>query len=92
MVLLLLQRQLAQKYGWLTLVRVCQVAFLHPVHNFALVTYDPAALGPVGAKAVAAATLLPGTPPWNPRNPKTLKTLKTLKILKTLKTVNKSDI
>jgi hypothetical protein len=36
-----------------------QVVFLHPVHNYALVAYDPAALGPAGAAAVRAAALLP---------------------------------
>uniref|UniRef100_A0A0D6QUH5 Pro-apoptotic serine protease NMA111 n=1 Tax=Araucaria cunninghamii TaxID=56994 RepID=A0A0D6QUH5_ARACU len=36
-----------------------EVVFLHPVHNYALVAYDPAALGPGGASAVRAATLLP---------------------------------
>ncbi|GAV73129.1 PDZ_1 domain-containing protein/PDZ_2 domain-containing protein/Trypsin_2 domain-containing protein [Cephalotus follicularis] len=37
-----------------------EVVFLHPVHNYALVAYDPSALGPVGASAVRAADLLPG--------------------------------
>jgi hypothetical protein len=36
-----------------------QVLFLHPIHNYALVAYDPVALGPVGATAVHAASLLP---------------------------------
>ncbi|GLT57239.1 hypothetical protein SLA2020_302260 [Shorea laevis] len=36
-----------------------EVVFLHPVHNYALVAYDPAALGPVGASMVRAAELLP---------------------------------
>lgn len=36
-----------------------QVVFLHPVHNFALVAYDPAALGAVGATIVCAAELFP---------------------------------
>ncbi|KAK8669564.1 hypothetical protein V6N13_106990 [Hibiscus sabdariffa] len=36
-----------------------QVVFLHPVHNYALVAYDPSALGPVGVSAVHAAELLP---------------------------------
>lgn len=36
-----------------------QVVFLHPVHNFALVAYDPSALG-AGASVVRAAKLLPG--------------------------------
>ncbi|KAK6152844.1 hypothetical protein DH2020_012483 [Rehmannia glutinosa] len=35
-----------------------EVVFLHPVHNFALVAYDPSALGP-GASVVRAAELLP---------------------------------
>ncbi|KAL6587827.1 Protease Do-like 7 [Orobanche minor] len=35
-----------------------EVVFLHPVHNFALVAYDPSALG-TGASAVRAAELLP---------------------------------
>lgn len=34
--------------------------FLHPVHNYALVAYDPSALGVAGASAVRAAELLPG--------------------------------
>lgn len=37
-----------------------QVVFLHPVHNYALVAYDPSSLGSVGASAVQAAKLLPG--------------------------------
>ncbi|KAL5726694.1 prolyl aminopeptidase [Ranunculus cassubicifolius] len=36
-----------------------EVVFLHPVHNYALVAYDPSALGPIGASAVRAAELLP---------------------------------
>lgn len=36
-----------------------EVVFLHPVHNYALVAYDPSALGSTGAAAVRAATLLP---------------------------------
>ncbi|XP_047324896.1 protease Do-like 7 isoform X2 [Impatiens glandulifera] len=36
-----------------------EVVFLHPVHNFALIAYDPSALGPVGASVVRAAELLP---------------------------------
>ncbi|KAI4388932.1 hypothetical protein MLD38_001218 [Melastoma candidum] len=39
-----------------------EVVFLHPVHNFALVSYDPSALGSVGAAAVRAAELLPEPP------------------------------
>ncbi|XP_074583603.1 protease Do-like 7 isoform X2 [Curcuma longa] len=35
-----------------------EVVFLHPVHNYALVAYDPSALG-VGASSVHAAELLP---------------------------------
>ncbi|CAI9110593.1 OLC1v1010647C1 [Oldenlandia corymbosa var. corymbosa] len=36
-----------------------EVVFLHPVHNFALVAYDPTALGDIGASMVRAAELLP---------------------------------
>ncbi|CAM6099321.1 unnamed protein product [Calypogeia fissa] len=36
-----------------------EVVFLHPVHNFAIVAYDPSALGPAGFAAVKAAVLLP---------------------------------
>ncbi|XP_022771939.1 protease Do-like 7 [Durio zibethinus] len=36
-----------------------EVVFLHPVHNYALVAYDPLALGTVGASVVRAAELLP---------------------------------
>ncbi|CAK9150637.1 unnamed protein product [Ilex paraguariensis] len=36
-----------------------EVVFLHPVHNFAFVAYDPSALGAVGASVVRAAELLP---------------------------------
>ncbi|XP_057487743.1 protease Do-like 7 isoform X2 [Actinidia eriantha] len=39
-----------------------EVVFLHPVHNYALVAYDPCALGPVGASVVRAAELLPDPP------------------------------
>ncbi|KAE8676823.1 Protease Do-like 7 [Hibiscus syriacus] len=39
-----------------------EVVFLHPVHNYALVAYDPLALGPVGASVDRAAELLPGRP------------------------------
>ncbi|XWS30801.1 hypothetical protein CRYUN_Cryun23aG0021200 [Craigia yunnanensis] len=35
-----------------------EVVFLHPVHNYALVAYDPLALGTVGASVVHAAELL----------------------------------
>lgn len=45
-----------------SLVTFLQVVFLHPVHNFALVAYDPSALGPVGSSEVRAAELLPGKP------------------------------
>lgn len=37
-----------------------QVVFLHPVHNYALISYDPLALGAVGISVVRAAELLPG--------------------------------
>ncbi|OVA11903.1 PDZ domain [Macleaya cordata] len=36
-----------------------EVVFLHPVHNYALVAYDPSSLGAAGASAVRAAKLLP---------------------------------
>ncbi|KAF8390023.1 hypothetical protein HHK36_024544 [Tetracentron sinense] len=36
-----------------------EVVFLHPVHNYALVAYDPSALGAAGASVVRAAELLP---------------------------------
>ncbi|GKB13081.1 protease Do-like protein 7 isoform X1 [Tanacetum coccineum] len=36
-----------------------EVVFLHPVHNYAIISYDPSALGPVGASVVRAAELLP---------------------------------
>ncbi|XP_077244000.1 degP protease 7 isoform X2 [Tasmannia lanceolata] len=36
-----------------------EVVFLHPVHNYALVAYDPSALGASGASVVRAAELLP---------------------------------
>ncbi|MCL7033809.1 hypothetical protein MKW94_021017 [Papaver nudicaule] len=36
-----------------------EVVFLHPVHNFALVAYDPSSLGAAGASVVCAAKLLP---------------------------------
>lgn len=39
-----------------------EVVFLHPVHNFALVAYNPVALGEVGMAAVKAATLYPDPP------------------------------
>jgi len=34
--------------------------FVHPFYNFALVGYDPSALGADGASMVHAAELLPG--------------------------------
>ncbi|XP_016570153.1 protease Do-like 7 isoform X5 [Capsicum annuum] len=36
-----------------------EVVFLHPFHNFALVAYDPTALGAAAASVVRAAELLP---------------------------------
>ncbi|KAG8662511.1 protease Do-like 7 isoform X2 [Manihot esculenta] len=36
-----------------------EVVFLHPVHNYALIAYDPLALGAAGASMVRAAELLP---------------------------------
>eukprot|EP00850_Spirogloea_muscicola_P001910 SM000007S20870 [mRNA] locus=s7:657624:664039:- [translate_table: standard] len=39
-----------------------EVVFLHPLHNFAFVAYDPAALGSAGAAAVKAAVLRPELP------------------------------
>ncbi|KAI8534552.1 hypothetical protein RHMOL_Rhmol10G0098800 [Rhododendron molle] len=39
-----------------------EVVFLHPVHNYALVAYDPSALGAGGASVVRAAKLLPEPP------------------------------
>lgn len=36
-----------------------EVVFLHPVHNYALIAYNPSALGALGASAVRAAELLP---------------------------------
>ncbi|KAI3835116.1 hypothetical protein MKX03_019742 [Papaver bracteatum] len=35
-----------------------EVVFLHPVHNYAFVAYDPSSLGVAGASAVRSATLL----------------------------------
>ena len=37
-----------------------QVVFLHPVHNYALIAYNPSAMGPAAASAIRAAELLPG--------------------------------
>ncbi|CAK7339048.1 unnamed protein product [Dovyalis caffra] len=37
-----------------------EVVFVHPIYNFALVAYDPSALGADGASMVHAAELLPG--------------------------------
>ncbi|CAI7816156.1 unnamed protein product, partial [Closterium sp. NIES-54] len=39
-----------------------EVVFLHPVHNFAFVAYDPSALGAAAAAAVKPATLKPSPP------------------------------
>ncbi|KAK9683122.1 hypothetical protein RND81_10G118300 [Saponaria officinalis] len=39
-----------------------EVVFLHPVHNYALIAYDPSALGVAGAAVVRAAELLPDPP------------------------------
>ncbi|XP_023761570.1 protease Do-like 7 isoform X1 [Lactuca sativa] len=36
-----------------------EVVFLHPVHNYAIIAYDPSALGATGASLVRAAQLLP---------------------------------
>ncbi|ONI17440.1 hypothetical protein PRUPE_3G159400 [Prunus persica] len=36
-----------------------EVVFLHPVHNYALISYDPLALGAIGTSVVRAAELLP---------------------------------
>ncbi|KAL8231156.1 hypothetical protein R6Q57_000934 [Mikania cordata] len=36
-----------------------EVVFLHPVHNYAIISYDPSALGPAGNSVVRAAKLLP---------------------------------
>ncbi|XP_024977821.1 protease Do-like 7 isoform X2 [Cynara cardunculus var. scolymus] len=35
-----------------------EVVFLHPVHNYAIIAYDPSALGATGASVVRAAELL----------------------------------
>ncbi|KAL9226509.1 hypothetical protein vseg_002315 [Gypsophila vaccaria] len=39
-----------------------EVVFLHPVHNYAIIAYDPSALGVVGVAVVRAAELLPDPP------------------------------
>lgn len=39
-----------------------EVVFLHPVHNYALVAYNPESLGMAGAAALRAAVLLPEPP------------------------------
>lgn len=39
-----------------------EVVFLHPVHNYALVAYNPTSLGTAGAAALRAAVLLPEPP------------------------------
>ncbi|XP_076901574.1 protease Do-like 7 isoform X1 [Bidens hawaiensis] len=36
-----------------------EVVFLHPVHNYAIIAYDPSALGPADKSVVQAAQLLP---------------------------------
>ncbi|CAN6889015.1 unnamed protein product [Brassica oleracea] len=36
-----------------------EVVFLHPVHNYALIAYNPLAMGPAAASAIRAAELLP---------------------------------
>ncbi|KAI7749040.1 hypothetical protein M8C21_009946, partial [Ambrosia artemisiifolia] len=36
-----------------------EVVFLHPVHNYAIVAYDPSVIGPDGNSVVRAAQLLP---------------------------------
>uniref|UniRef100_A0A1J3CM07 Protease Do-like 7 n=1 Tax=Noccaea caerulescens TaxID=107243 RepID=A0A1J3CM07_NOCCA len=36
-----------------------EVVFLHPVHNYALIAYNPAAMGPASASVIRAAELLP---------------------------------
>ncbi|CAH1451104.1 unnamed protein product [Lactuca virosa] len=37
-----------------------EVVFLHPVHNYAIIAYDPSAHGTTGALVVRVAVLLPG--------------------------------
>ncbi|KAI7749039.1 hypothetical protein M8C21_009945, partial [Ambrosia artemisiifolia] len=36
-----------------------EVVFLHPVHNYTIIAYDPSAIGPAGSSLVRAAQLLP---------------------------------
>ncbi|KAG2245584.1 hypothetical protein Bca52824_085212 [Brassica carinata] len=36
-----------------------EVVFLHPVHNYALIAYNPLAMGPASASVIRAAELLP---------------------------------
>ncbi|XP_010485681.1 PREDICTED: protease Do-like 7 isoform X3 [Camelina sativa] len=36
-----------------------EVVFLHPVHNYALIAYNPSAMGPASASVIRAAELLP---------------------------------
>lgn len=36
-----------------------EVVFLHPVHNYALIAYNPSAMGPAAASVIRAAELLP---------------------------------
>ncbi|GFZ18894.1 DegP protease 7 [Actinidia rufa] len=45
-------------------IAVSDVVFLHPVHNYAIVAYDPSALGAEGASIVCAAQLLPEPSLW----------------------------
>ncbi|ESQ49760.1 hypothetical protein EUTSA_v10021119mg [Eutrema salsugineum] len=37
-----------------------EVVFLYPVHNYALIAYNPSAMSPAGASVIRAAELLPG--------------------------------
>ncbi|CAB4273735.1 unnamed protein product [Prunus armeniaca] len=46
-----------------------EVVFLHPVHNYALISYDPLALGAIGTSVVRAAELLPGSQQANGSSP-----------------------
>ena len=52
----------AHENSVLTVNHTPQVRFLHPLHNFALVSYDPSLLPPEAASKVVAAVLRP-TPP-----------------------------